>query len=272
MIRLMLAAALFAAVLSSPVQAAEEKFITLVGTTSTDNSGLYGKILPLFIAKTDIQVRVVSVGTGRAINIAKNGDADILLVHHRKSEDAFVAEGHGVKRYDVMYNDFIIVGPENDPANIWGLKSVVDGLAQIASTKNFFLSRGDDSGTHKKELAIWRLAGVDAAKASGQWYREAGAGMGATLNTASAMPAYTLSDRGTWLKFENRGGLRLLAENDPLLLNPYGVILVNPKRHPHVKAKMGQALIDWITGPEGQAAIAAYRIKGRQAFFPNAGK
>ncbi len=261
-------AALIAVLFAFP--AAAEKFITLVGTTSTDNSGLYDKILPLFIARTGIKVRVVSVGTGRAINIARNGDADVLLVHHRPSEDKFVADGYGVKRYDVMYNDFIIVGPENDPANIWGLKSVVDGLAQIASTKNSFVSRGDDSGTHKKELSIWKLAGVDAAKASGTWYREAGAGMGATLNTAAAMPAYTLSDRGTWLKFENRGGLRLLAENDPLLLNPYGVILINPKRHPHVKAKMGQAFIDWITGPEGQAAIKAYRIKGRQAFFPNA--
>ena len=260
--------ALMAAVFSS--SAVADKFITLVGTTSTENSGLYEKILPLFIAKTGIHVRVVSVGTGRAINIARNGDADVLLVHHRPSEDKFVAEGYGVKRHDVMYNDFIIVGPGNDPAGIRGLKSVVDGLARIAKTRNFFVSRGDDSGTHKKELSIWKLAGVDAAKASGTWYREAGAGMGATLNTASAMPAYTLSDRGTWLKFENRGGLRLLAENDPLLLNPYGVILVNPVRHPYVKAKMGQAFIDWITGAEGQAAIAAYRIKGRQAFFPNA--
>ncbi|MBT7942684.1 MAG: solute-binding protein [Alphaproteobacteria bacterium] len=270
MIRRILIAMIFSIIISAPAGATEEKFITLVGTTSTDNSGLYGKILPLFTAKTGIKVRVVSVGTGRAINIAKNGDADVLLVHHRPSEEKFVTEGYGVKRYDIMYNDFIIVGPGNDPAGIKGLKSVVDGLARIAETKNFFVSRGDDSGTHKKELSIWKIAGVNATKASGQWYREAGAGMGATLNTASAMPAYTLSDRGTWLKFENRGGLRLLAENDPLLLNPYGVILFNPKRHPHVKIRMGQAFIDWITGAEGQAAIKAYRIKGRQAFFPNA--
>ena len=215
-------------------------------------------------------MRVVSVGTGRAINIAKNGDADVLLVHHRPSEDAFVAEGYGVKRFDVMYNDFIIVGPENDPAGIRGMKSVAEGLVRIAASENVFVSRGDDSGTHKKELSLWRLAGIDAAKASGQWYREVGAGMGATLNTANAMNAYALTDRGTWLKFENRGGLRLLAESDPLLFNPYGVILVNPAPHPHVKAKMSQAFIDWITGAEGQAAIAAYRIKGRQAFFPNA--
>ena len=270
MIRRMLVTALLAVFLLAPPRAAAEQYITLVGTTSTDNSGLYDKILPLFMAKTGIRVRVVSVGTGRAINIAKNGDADVLLVHHRESEDKFVADGYGVKRYDVMYNDFIIVGPANDPAGIRGLKGVIDGLTRIAKSKNFFVSRGDDSGTHKKELAIWRMAGIDAAKASGQWYREAGAGMGATLNTASAMPAYTLSDRGTWLNFENRGGLRLLAENDPLLLNPYGVILINPARHPYVKAKMGQAFIDWITGPQGQAAIADYRIKGRQAFFPNA--
>ena len=265
-------AALFTVLIAFPVGAAGavEKFITLVGTTSTDNSGLYEKILPLFTAKTGIKVRVVSVGTGRAINIASNGDADVLLVHHRPSEDKFVAEGYGVKRFDVMYNDFIIVGPENDPAGIREYKSVVEGLALIAVSKNTFVSRGDDSGTHKKELSIWRMAGVDAAKASGTWYREAGAGMGATLNTAAAMPAYTLADRGTWLKFENRGGLRLMVENDPLLLNPYGVILVNPVRHPHVKAKMGQAFIDWMTGPEGQTAIAAYRNKGVQAFFPNA--
>ena len=265
-------AALIAVLFAFPAVTATgaEKFITLVGTTSTDNSGLYGKILPLFITRTGIKVRVVSVGTGRAINIARNGDADVLLVHHRPSEDKFVAEGYGVKRYDVMYNDFIIVGPKDDPANIQGLKSVTDGLLRIAETKSAFVSRGDDSGTHKKELSIWRMAGIDAAKASGTWYREAGAGMGATLNTAAAMPAYTLTDRGTWLKFENRGGLRLLAENDPLLFNPYGVILINPERYPHVKAKMGQAFIDWITGAEGQAAIAAYRIKGRQAFFPNA--
>ncbi len=260
--------ALFAILMAAP--AAAEKFITLVGTTSTDNSGLYDKILPLFIARTGIKVRVVSVGTGRAINLAMNGDADVLLVHHRPSEDKFVAEGYGVKRYDVMVNDFILVGPENDPAGIKGYQSVVEGFALIATTKNTFVSRGDDSGTHKKELSLWRMAGIDAAKASGRWYRETGAGMGATLNTAAAMPAYTLSDRGTWLKFENRGGLRLQVENDPLLNNYYGVILVNPERHPHVKAQMGQAFIDWITGAEGQAAIGAFKIKGRQAFFPNA--
>ena len=263
------AIALLGLLFAFPATAAE-KFITLVGTTSTDNSGLYGKLLPLFTARTGIQVRVVSVGTGRAINIAMNGDADVLLVHHRPSEDKFVADGFGVKRFDVMYNDFILVGPEDDPAGINGFQSVVEGLALIATTKNTFVSRGDDSGTHKKELSLWRMAGIDAAKASGTWYREAGAGMGATLNTAAAMPGYTLSDRGTWLKFENRGGLRLMVKNDPLLFNYYGIILINPARHPHVKARMGQAFIDWITGAEGQAAINTYKIKGRQAFFPNA--
>ena len=253
---------------SIPIHASE-RFITLVGTTSTDNSGLYGKILPLFTNKTSIKVRVISVGTGRAINIAKNGDADVLLVHHRKSEDEFVFKGFGVKRYDVMYNDFVIVGSKEDPANILNIKNAADGLAQIASTKNLFISRGDDSGTHKKELVIWRLAGINVIKASGYWYREAGAGMGATLNTAAAMLAYTLTDRGTWLNFKNKRELRLLVENDPLLLNHYGVILVNPKRHPHVKAIMGQVFIDWITSGEGQAAISSYYINGHQAFFSN---
>ena len=271
MIRKILTIALLTVALSSPIHATEI-FITLVGTTSTENSGLYREILPLFTAKTGIQVRVISVGTGRAINIAKNGDADVLLAHHKKSEEEFVNKGYGVKRHDVMYNNFIIVGPKDDPANISKLNGAVEGLAQIAKTKSFFISRGDDSGTHKKELAIWRLANIDVTKASGNWYRETGAGMGATLNTASAMPAYTLSDRGTWLNFNNQGGLRLLTENDPLLLNPYGVILVNPALHPHVKAKMGQEFIDWITGVGGQDAIASYRINGHQGFFPNVRK
>lgn len=251
---------------------ASEKFITLVGTTSTDNSGLYEKILPIFTNSTGINVRVISVGTGRAINIAKNGDADILLVHHRQSEDEFVSKGFGLKRHDVMYNDFIIVGPKKDPANILSTKNVTEGLSRIASTKSLFISRGDDSGTHKKELVIWKMANINVKKASGSWYREAGAGMGATLNTAAAMLAYTLTDRGTWLNFKNREELRLLIDNDPLLLNPYSVILINPVRHPHTKVKMGQAFINWITGIEGQKAIATYRINGHQAFFPSAKK
>jgi len=253
-------------------QAGDEKYITLVGTTSTDNSGLYDKLLPLFTAKTGIKVRVVSVGTGRAIRLARNGDADVLLVHHRPSEDKFVADGHGVKRHDVMYNDFIIVGPKEDPAGIRVLKDVGAALAQIANAESLFVSRGDDSGTHKKELSLWQVAGVDVSKASGTWYRETGSGMGATLNTANAMPAYTMSDRGTWLKFQNKSALTLLTEGDPHLFNPYGVILVNPARHPHVKAEMGQAFIEWITSPEAQTVINAYRISGRQAFFASAAK
>ena len=233
-------AALTAVLISFPA-AAEEKYITLVGTTSTENSGLYGKILPLFTAGTGISVRVVSVGTGRAINIASNGDADVLLVHHRPSEDKFVAEGYGVMRHDVMYNDFIIVGPESDPAGIKGYKSVIEGLVLIALSKNTFISRGDDSGTHKKERALWRAAGIDVATASGTWYRETGAGMGATLNTAAAMEAYVMADRASWLAFRNKAGLELLVEGDPRLFNPYGVILVNPDRHPHVKRRDGQA-------------------------------
>ena len=273
-IKSLFAAALVAGTiaLGATFASAGERFIVLASTTSTDNSGLFKHILPMFTAITGIEVRVIARGTGQALQIGRDGDADVLLVHDTTAELAFVDEGYGVKHRRVMYNDFIIVGPENDPAGIRGVKSVVDGMARIARTGNFFVSRGDDSGTHKKELAIWHMAGIDAAKSSGQWYREAGAGMGATLNTASAMPAYALSDRGTWLKFENRGGLRLLAENDPLFVNPYGVILINPARHPYVKAKLGQAFIDWITGAEGQAAIAAYRIKGSQAFFPNAWK
>ena len=256
---------------SSPILASEN-FITLVGTTSTDNSGLYKKILPLFTNSTGINVRVISVGTGRAINIAKNGDADILLVHHRKSEDEFVSKGFGLKRYDVMYNDFIVVGPKGDPANILNARNAKEALGKIASTKNLFVSRGDDSGTHKKELLIWRLASINVKKASGDWYREAGAGMGATLNTTAAMLAYTLTDRGTWLNFKNQKELRILFENDRLLLNPYGVILINPILHPHVKKEMGQIFIEWITGIDGQSAIASYRVNGHQAFFPNSKK
>ena len=254
------------------IQAGDEKFIPLVGTTSTDNSGLYEKLLPLFTAKTGIKVRVVSVGTGRAIRLAQNGDADLLLVHHRPSEDKFVADGYGVERHDVMYNDFIIVGPNEDPAAIRGLSDVGTALTHIAVSKSLFVSRGDDSGTHKKELSLWEVAGVDISQASGTWYRETGSGMGATLNTANAMPAYTMTDRGTWLKFQNKSALALLAEGDPHLFNPYGVILINPARHPHVKARMGQAFIDWITSPQAQAAINAYRINGRQAFFASATK
>ncbi len=254
----------------APLPAAGAEFITVASTTSTENSGLFDYILPRFEKRTGIRVRVVAVGTGQALRLARNGDADVLLVHHRPAEEAFVAAGFGIKRHSVMANDFVIVGPAVDPAGIGGMKDAAGALAGIASAGVPFMSRGDDSGTHRKELALWRAAEIDPAGASGGWYREAGAGMGATLNMASAMDAYTLADRGTWLAFANKGGLTILAEGDKRLRNPYGAILVNPERHPHVKAAAGQRFIDWLIGGEGQRAIAAFTIGGKQAFFPAA--
>ena len=265
----LLSAALLAA--SFPLTAgAAERFITVASTTSTKNSGLFDHILPLFEKKTGIQVRVVAVGTGQAIRLARNGDADVLFVHHRPSEEKFVADGFGVQRFGVMYNDFVIAGPKDDPARIAGMRDAAKALKKIAGARAPFVSRGDDSGTHKKELALWRAAGVDTARASGDWYRETGSGMGATLNTASAMQGYALADRGTWLSFKNLAGLRVLVEGDTRLFNPYGVILVNPKRHPHVKADLGREFIAWLISPEGQAAIGAFRVNGQVLFKPNA--
>lgn len=249
-----------------------ERFITVASTTSTENSGLFGYLLPRFQQARGIAVRIVALGTGQAIKVAERGDADVLLVHHRPSEEQFVAAGFGVKRYDVMYNDFVIVGPRADPAGIKGLTDATQALAQIAAKRAAFASRGDDSGTHKLEVSLWREAGVAVAKASGTWYRETGAGMGATLNTASAMGAYTLTDRGTWLSFANKGELTILVEGDVRLFNQYGVILVNPAKHPHVKAEAGQAFIDWLISDDGQQAIAAFTIAGQPPFFPNAKK
>lgn len=249
---------------------ASDRFITLASTTSTENSGLFDHILPQFREASGIDVRVVAVGTGQAIRIAERGDADVLLVHHLPSEEKFVADGFGVKRYDVMANDFIIVGPRSDPARIAGLTDAVEALRRIAATPALFASRGDDSGTHKLELSLWQLAGVDVASASGGWYRETGSGMGGTLNTASGFAGYTLTDRGTWISFANKGDLVLLVEGDDALLNRYGVILVNPQRHPHVKAVDGQAFIDWLISPAGQQAIAGFSIGGQTLFFPNA--
>ena len=250
---------------------AADKFITVASTTSTANSGLFDYILPMFEKKTGIQVRVVAVGTGQAIRQAQNGDADVLFVHHRPSEDKFVAEGYGVKRLDVMYNDFVVVGPKSDPAGIAGDKDAADAFKKIAAAKAPFCSRGDNSGTNKKEMELWKASGTDAKAASGSWYRETGSGMGATLNTAAGMDAYALTDRGTWLSFANRGSLDIVVEGDARLFNPYGVILVNPKRFPHVKAAEGQAFIDWVVSKEGQAAITSYKRGGKQLFFPNAG-
>ena len=265
----LLSAALLAASFI-PTASAAEKFIIVASTTSTKNSGLFDHILPLFEKKTGIQVRVVAVGTGQAIRLAQNGDADVLFVHHRPSEEKFVADGFGVQRFGVMYNDFVIAGPKDDPARIAGVRDAAKALEMIAGARAPFVSRGDDSGTHKKELGLWRAAGVDVKKASGTWYRETGSGMGATLNTASAMQGYALADRGTWLSFKNRAGLRVLVEGDKRLFNPYGVILVNPKKHPHVKAALGREFIAWLISPEGQAAIGTFKVNGQVLFKPNA--
>jgi tungstate transport system substrate-binding protein len=250
---------------------AQDKFITVASTTSTENSGLFGHILPMFQKETGIEVRVVAVGTGQAIELAKNGDADVLFVHHKPSEEQFVAEGFGVERHEVMYNDYVIVGPASDPAGVKGSKDVDDALAKIAAEAPF-ASRGDDSGTHKAELALWQEAGIDVAGASGTWYRETGSGMGPTLNTAAGMDAYALTDRGTWLSFENPQNLEILVEGDPRLFNQYGIILVNPEKHPHIKVDLGQTFIDWVISDEGQQAIAEFKINGEQLFFPNAGQ
>lgn len=271
--RLLIAiAAVMAAVAFAVPAAAAERYITVASTTSTENSGLFGHLLPRFRQASGIEVRVVAVGTGQAIRIAERGDADVLFVHHRPSEEQFVAAGFGVARHDVMYNDFVLIGPRADPAGVKGLTDVSAALAQIAAARAVFVSRGDDSGTHKLELHLWQATGVDIAAASGSWYREAGAGMGATLNTANAMSAYALTDRGTWVSFKNKGDLAIVVEGDPRLFNPYGVILVNPAKHAHVKAQDGQAFIDWLISDQGQQAIAEFRIDGAQVFFPNARK
>jgi tungstate transport system substrate-binding protein len=248
---------------------ADERFIVVASTTSTQDSGLFDYLLPLFTKKTGIEVRVVAKGTGQAIDLAKKGDADVLFVHDKKSEEKFVADGFGVKRFEVMYNDFIIVGPQADPAGIKGASDAPAALAKIAAAAAPFASRGDDSGTHKAELRLWKEAGVDVKAASGTWYRETGSGMGPTLNTAAGMGAYALADRGTWLAFKNKGDLQILVEGDKRLFNQYGIMLVNPAKFPHVKATDGQAFVDWVVSPEGQQAIANYRIEGQQLFFPN---
>jgi tungstate transport system substrate-binding protein len=267
--RLVLAALLFA--LAAPRAChAGDNFIIVQSTTSTQNSGLFEHILPAFTEKTGIEVRVVAVGTGQALKNAENGDGDVVLVHSKPDEEKFVADGWGTKRRDVMYNDFIVVGPAADPAKIAGLKDAAEGFKKIAETQAPFASRADDSGTNKAELKLWQDAGIDPKPWSGEWYLETGSGMGATLNTAVGKQAYALTDRGTWLSFANKDDFKVLVEGDPRLFNQYGVILVNPAKHPTVKAKEGQAFIDWLTGPEGQAAIASYKIDGEQLFFPDA--
>ena len=269
--RLLPMAMLAAAAVSVPSMA-QETSILVQSTTSTQNTGLYEYLLPRFTAKTGIGVNVVAVGTGQAIKNAMNGDGDVLLVHDKPAEEKFVAEGYGVKRFDLMYNDFVVVGPSNDPAGIAGMKDTRAAMKKLAGQKSLFASRGDNSGTHSKELALWKAAGVDPVAASGTWYRETGSGMGATLNTAVGMGAYALTDRGTWISFKNKGNFRIVIEGDPELFNQYGVILVNPAKFPNVKAKQGQAFVDWLISEEGQAAIAGFKIEGQQLFFPNAQK
>jgi tungstate transport system substrate-binding protein len=249
---------------------AQDKSIVVASTTSTQDSGLFGHILPMFKAKTGIDVKVVAQGTGQALDTARRGDADVVLVHAKLAEEKFLSEGFGVKRYPVMYNDFILIGPKGDPAGIKGSKDIVAALGAIKAKGADFISRGDKSGTHQAELNLWKVAGVDIAKDKGPWYKEIGQGMGAALNTASASNAYVLADRGTWLSFKNRGDLVIAVEGDKRLFNQYGVMLVNPEKHPSVRKDLGQQLIDWLVSSEGQKAIADYKINGEQLFYPNA--
>jgi tungstate transport system substrate-binding protein len=253
---------------------AQERFITVASTTSTEQSGLFAHLLPAFEKASGIKVRVVALGTGQALDLARRGDADVVFVHDKVAEEKFVAEGFGVKRQEVMYNDFVMIGPKADPAKAAG-KDILEGLRRIAAAQAPFVSRGDKSGTHAAELRYWKTAGVDLTSASGTrgpWYRDTGSGMGPALNTAASMNAYILADRGTWLNFKNRGELGIIVEGDKALFNQYGVILVNPAKHPHVKQADGQAFIDWVVSPAGQQAIADYKIGGEQLFFPNAAK
>ena len=273
MIRRLLTTLIVAALVSgADIAVAQDRFIIVQSTTSTQNSGLFDHLLPIFQAETGIEVRVVAVGSGQAIKNAANGDGDVLFVHARAAEEAFVAAGHGIARHDVMYNDFVVVGPAEDPAGVSGMTDSVAALRIVAEAGAPFASRGDDSGTHKAELALWAEAGIDAAAASGGWYRETGSGMGATLNAGIAMGAYALTDRASWISFGNKGGHRVMVEGDPRLFNQYGIILVNPATHPNVRADLGRVFVDWVISPTGQAAIADFRVDGRQLFFPNGQK
>jgi tungstate transport system substrate-binding protein len=264
---------LLANAVPQPASRAQDRpFITVASTTSTEQSGLFGHLLPAFTKDTGIDVRIVAVGTGQALKIGERGDCDVVFVHDRPSELEFVEKGFGVDRREVMYNDFVLVGPKQDPAGVDGSHDVVAALRKIAAAKAPFVSRGDDSGTHKAELRFWQDAGIDPKPASGQWYKEAGSGMGPTLNTAAALGAYTLSDRGTWLNFKNRQDLKIVVEGDRRLFNQYGVMLVNPAKHPNVKKELGTTFIDWLTSAKGQQTIADYKINGEQLFFPDYAK
>lgn len=250
---------------------AEDRSLVVASTTSTQDSGLFGYLLPIFQAKTGIEVKVIAQGTGQALDTARRGDADVVFVHAKAQEEKFLAEGFGVKRFDVMYNDFVLIGPKSDPAGVKG-SNIEAALKAIQAKSAPFVSRGDRSGTHSAELALWKQAGIDIAASKGPWYREIGQGMGAALNIASAMNGYVLSDRGTWISFKNRGDLAIVVEGDKRLFNQYGVMLVNPDKFPHVKKESGQAFVDWLVSREGQAAIAGYKIDGQQLFFPDADK
>jgi tungstate transport system substrate-binding protein len=268
--RMLIAAIAATAALCGGPALAQNKSIVVSSTTSTQDSGLFGHILSLFKAKTGIEVKVVSQGTGQALDTGRRGDADVVFVHAKSLEDKFVAEGHGVKRFPVMYNDFVLIGPKSDPAGIKGSKDIATALNKIKEKGASFISRGDKSGTHNAELNLWKAAGIDIEKDKGPWYKSIGQGMGAALNTASAGNAYVLTDRGTWISFKNRGDLVIAVEGDKRLFNQYGVILVNPEKHPNVKKEYGQQFIDWLVSLEGQKAIADYKINGEQLFYPNA--
>ena len=255
---------------SATVATAQDKSIVVSSTTSTQDSGLFGHILPLFKAKTGIDVKVVSQGTGQALDTGRRGDADVVFVHAKSAEEKFLAEGEGVKRYPVMYNDFVLIGPKGDPAGIKGMKDVAKALQVIKDKQADFISRGDRSGTHIAEINLWNGSGIDIDKEKEPWYKSVGQGMGAALNTANASNAYVLSDRGTWLSFKNKGDLQILVEGDKRLFNQYGVMLVNPAKHPNVKKDLGQQFIEWLVSPEGQKTIADYKINGEQLFYPNA--
>ncbi|MBI3045742.1 MAG: substrate-binding domain-containing protein [Betaproteobacteria bacterium] len=262
---------LMSAPVTAPAVAQAQKFITVASTTSTENSGLFKHLLPIFEKKTGIAVRVIAQGTGQALDTARRGDADVVFVHAKEAEEKFIGEGHGVKRFPVMYNDFVLVGPKSDPAKIGGGKDIAKALKKVRSAAAPFVSRGDKSGTHMAELRLWKVAGIDIGGADkGPWYRAVGQGMGASLNTASSMNGYILTDRATWISFKNRGDLAVLVEGDQRLFNQYGVILVNPEKHKHVKRDLGQAFVDWIVSAEGQKAVASYRIGSDRLFFPNA--
>jgi tungstate transport system substrate-binding protein len=262
----------FGALASLAPTSAQDRSIVVASTTSTQDSGLFGYLLPLFKARTGIEVKVIAQGTGQALDTARRGDADVVFVHAKSQEQKFVADGFGVKRFDVMYNDFVLIGPQSDPAGVKGTRDIVAGLKAIQAKAAPFVSRGDKSGTHSAELALWKQAGIDIAATKGPWYREIGQGMGAALNTAGAMNGYVLADRGTWISFKNRGELAIAVEGDKRLFNQYGIILVNPARFPGIKKEFGQAFIDWLVSTDGQAAIAGYKIDGQQLFFPNAEK